>query len=68
MAVRDDVTDYYVTWPEVHRDAKALVKLLMTLGEWKGIVAVTRGGLGILSLGYRTPIYRALGQIEPEIS
>ncbi len=45
MAISDDVTDIYVTWPEVHRDAKALVKLLMTLGEWKGIVAVTRGGL-----------------------
>lgn len=45
MAIESDATDHFVTWPEVHRDAKALVKLLMTLGTWKGIVAVTRGGL-----------------------
>jgi xanthine phosphoribosyltransferase len=34
-----------VTWPEVHRDAKELVRRLMDIGSWKGIVAVTRGGL-----------------------
>ena len=45
MKVQIDTADHFVTWPEVHRDAKALVKLLMTLGQWKGIVAVTRGGL-----------------------
>ena len=45
MATKEDLAEHFVTWPEVHRDAKALVKLLMTLGTWKGIVAVTRGGL-----------------------
>ena len=35
----------FVTWPEVHRDTKELVRRLMDIGSWKGIVAVTRGGL-----------------------
>lgn len=42
---RDDLTSHFVTWPEVHRDTKRLVTLLLAAGSWKGIVAVTRGGL-----------------------
>ena len=34
-----------VTWDELHRNAKALAWRLINGGPWKGIVAVTRGGL-----------------------
>ncbi len=36
---------YTVTWDQLHRDARALAWRLIDLGPWKGIVAVTRGGL-----------------------
>jgi xanthine phosphoribosyltransferase len=34
-----------VSWEELHRDARALAWRLVEGGPWKGIVAVTRGGL-----------------------
>ena len=34
-----------VTWGEVHRDTRLLVRRLLAKGPWKGIVALTRGGL-----------------------
>jgi xanthine phosphoribosyltransferase len=34
-----------VSWQELHRDAKALAWRLHGLRAWRGIVAVTRGGL-----------------------
>ena len=34
-----------VTWDQLHRDARTLAASLMPLGPFKGIVAVTRGGL-----------------------
>jgi xanthine phosphoribosyltransferase len=34
-----------VSWEALHRDAKALAWRLLELGPWKGMVAVTRGGL-----------------------
>jgi xanthine phosphoribosyltransferase len=34
-----------VSWQELHRDAKALAWRLHGLRPWRGIVAVTRGGL-----------------------
>ncbi len=34
-----------VTWDQLHRDARQLAGSLMPLGPWKGIVAITRGGL-----------------------
>jgi len=34
-----------VTWEERHRHARALAWRLLELGPWRGIVAVTRGGL-----------------------
>ena len=37
--------DKFVTWPEVHRDTKLLVRQLFAIGSWKVIIAVTRGGL-----------------------
>ncbi|MEO9188537.1 MAG: xanthine phosphoribosyltransferase [Acetobacteraceae bacterium] len=39
-------THYYtVTWDQLHRDARALAWRLMSKGPFRGIVAVTRGGL-----------------------
>ena len=34
-----------VSWIELHRDARYLSEMLHTKGAWKGIIAVTRGGL-----------------------
>ncbi|MBI0435749.1 xanthine phosphoribosyltransferase [Roseomonas sp. KE0001] len=36
---------YTVTWDQLHRDGKALAWRLIAKGPWKGIVAITRGGL-----------------------
>lgn len=36
---------YTVTWDQLHRDARALAWRLMGLGPFRGVVAVTRGGL-----------------------
>jgi xanthine phosphoribosyltransferase len=36
--------DYPVSWDELHRDARALAWRLMDQ-KWKGVVAITRGGL-----------------------
>ncbi|CCQ75256.1 xanthine phosphoribosyltransferase [Magnetospira sp. QH-2] len=40
-----DTDGMIVTWPDVHRDAKYLVRKLLSGQNWKGIVALTRGGL-----------------------
>jgi xanthine phosphoribosyltransferase len=34
-----------VSWVELHRDARYLSEVLHGKGPWKGIIAVTRGGL-----------------------
>ena len=34
-----------VTWDQLHRDARSLAATMEPLGPWRGIVAVTRGGL-----------------------
>jgi xanthine phosphoribosyltransferase len=34
-----------VSWEQFHRDAKALADILAALGCWRGIVAISRGGL-----------------------
>ena len=34
-----------ISWPELHRDARYLSQQLHDRGSWKGIVAITRGGL-----------------------
>jgi len=39
---RDEVI---ISWAELHRDTRRLVSLLLPLGDWKGIIAITRGGL-----------------------
>lgn len=37
--------DIVVSWAELHRDARFLSRELHALGPWRGIVAITRGGL-----------------------
>jgi xanthine phosphoribosyltransferase len=37
--------DFPVSWDEMHRNSKALAWRLMDKGNWKGIIAITRGGL-----------------------
>jgi xanthine phosphoribosyltransferase len=39
---RDEIV---ISWPELHRDARYLSRVLHDKGEWSGIIAVTRGGL-----------------------
>lgn len=34
-----------ISWPELHRDSRFLSHELLSKGPWKGIIAVTRGGL-----------------------
>ncbi len=36
---------YPISWEQLHRDAKALAWRLLGLGYFKGIIAITRGGL-----------------------
>ena len=36
---------YTVTWDQLHRDARALAWRLIGKGAFKGVVAITRGGL-----------------------
>ena len=34
-----------ISWVELHRDARYLSSVLNDKGDWKGIIAITRGGL-----------------------
>ncbi len=36
---------YPISWDQLHRDSKALAWRLLDLGPFKGIIAITRGGL-----------------------
>jgi len=36
---------YPISWEQLHRDSKALARRLVEMKAWKGIVAITRGGL-----------------------
>jgi len=36
---------YPISWEQLHRDSKALAWRLVEMQPWKGIVAITRGGL-----------------------
>ncbi|MFT2111240.1 xanthine phosphoribosyltransferase [Marinomonas sp. 2405UD68-3] len=37
--------DFPISWEELHRNARALSWRLLEKGPWKGIIAITRGGL-----------------------
>ena len=43
--ISDTRKHFPVGWEEMHRNAKALAWRLIELGPWKGMVAITRGGL-----------------------
>ncbi len=48
MTTQTDVRyqkDFIVSWSELHRDARALAWRLLGNGPWKGVIAITRGGL-----------------------
>ena len=45
MARSNYEDEIIVSWVELHRDARFLSAQLHQKGEWKGIVAITRGGL-----------------------
>lgn len=46
MSGKDDYNKYYpVSWDQLHRDSRALAWRLHETRKWKGIVAITRGGL-----------------------
>ena len=47
-----------VSWTELHRDARALAWRLADLGPFKGLVAITRGGLVPAADGKGPPEYR----------
>lgn len=34
-----------VTWDQLHRDARSLAAVLLPMGPWHGLVAISRGGL-----------------------
>ncbi len=36
---------YPISWDQLHRDSKALAWRLLNIGPFKGIIAITRGGL-----------------------
>ena len=36
---------YPISWEQLHRDSKTLARRLVEMKPWKGIVAITRGGL-----------------------
>lgn len=37
--------DFPVSWDEMHRNSKALAWRLLEMQSWKGVIAITRGGL-----------------------
>jgi xanthine phosphoribosyltransferase len=45
MTQTDARKTFPVSWEELHRDSKALAWRLLEKGPWKGVVAITRGGL-----------------------
>ena len=50
---------YTVSWDQLHRDAKALAWRLLERGPWRGVVAITRGGL-IPAVAYVGPAFAGL--------
>ncbi len=41
----DPIKDFPISWDEFHRHSKLLAWRLNDRGSWKGVVAITRGGL-----------------------
>ncbi len=45
MSAETYTKSFPVSWDQLHRDARALAWRLTEKGPWRGIVAITRGGL-----------------------
>lgn len=46
MTIRNPYEDdIVISWAELHRDTRYLSSVLHELGAWKGIIAITRGGM-----------------------
>jgi len=45
MSSNDYKRMYPISWDQLHRDSKALSWRLLDIGDFKGIIAITRGGL-----------------------
>jgi len=37
--------NFFVSWEELHRDTRALAAQLLPASQWKGAIAITRGGM-----------------------
>ena len=44
-SLEDDIVSEVVSWAEVHKDSRVLARELYKRGTFKGIIAITRGGL-----------------------
>jgi xanthine phosphoribosyltransferase len=44
-SLEDDIVSEIVSWAEVHKDSRILARKLMKVRSFKGIIAITRGGL-----------------------
>lgn len=40
-----DAKEVFLSWEQIHKDSKNLALQLRDVKEWKGVVAVTRGGM-----------------------
>lgn len=40
-----DHKEFFVSWEDLHRDSRLLARRQMPASQWKGIIAVSRGGL-----------------------
>jgi len=36
---------FFVSWEELHRDTRLLAERLLPASQWKGVIAISRGGL-----------------------
>ncbi len=56
---------FIVSWDEMHREAKVLAGKLAEGGPWKGLIAVTRGGLVPAAIVARELNIRVIETVSP---
>lgn len=44
-SLEDDIVSEIVSWAEVHKDSRILARKLTKVGPFKGLIAITRGGM-----------------------
>ena len=37
--------NFFVSWEELHRDTRTLARQLLPASQWRGAIAITRGGM-----------------------